>query len=402
MILKNEILDLARKSNLAANVIEKDYVLGWILGGISNNKDINKKWVFKGGTCLKKCYFESYRMSEDLDFTVNDPSHLNLDFLTSTFQNISKWVYKESGIVIPEDRVSFEMYSNPRGNMSCEGRLYYNGPIAPSSPRQTPRIKLDLATDEIIVDPPVLRNVSHGYSDRTHEGFHVISYSYIEIFAEKIRALSDRTRPRDLYDVIHFFRRPESKKLASEIKRVLEKKCEFKNLPFPTLLSLETHRIFCENAWFDQLSHQLPVLPSFESFWNELPLFFCWLNEEPLENKFKLSPITNHETQESLNKAICLDRTSASYVVFDHLKFASINRLKVEVLYLDDKRTKKIYTIEPYSLRLSPQDGLNLYAVDVSTQEIIKLGFNRILKSKITNSNFNPRYEIDIMPILVP
>ena len=26
--------------------------------------------VFKGGTCLKKCFFETYRFSEDLDFTV--------------------------------------------------------------------------------------------------------------------------------------------------------------------------------------------------------------------------------------------------------------------------------------------------------------------------------------------
>jgi hypothetical protein len=26
--------------------------------------------VFKGGTCLKKCYLETFRFSEDLDFTV--------------------------------------------------------------------------------------------------------------------------------------------------------------------------------------------------------------------------------------------------------------------------------------------------------------------------------------------
>ncbi len=29
-----------------------------------------RPWVFKGGTCLKKCYIETYRFSEDLDFTV--------------------------------------------------------------------------------------------------------------------------------------------------------------------------------------------------------------------------------------------------------------------------------------------------------------------------------------------
>jgi predicted nucleotidyltransferase component of viral defense system len=29
-------------------------------------------WVFKGGTCLKKCFVETYRFSEDLDFTVRE------------------------------------------------------------------------------------------------------------------------------------------------------------------------------------------------------------------------------------------------------------------------------------------------------------------------------------------
>jgi predicted nucleotidyltransferase component of viral defense system len=28
--------------------------------------------VFKGGTCLRKCYYETFRFSEDLDFTIID------------------------------------------------------------------------------------------------------------------------------------------------------------------------------------------------------------------------------------------------------------------------------------------------------------------------------------------
>jgi predicted nucleotidyltransferase component of viral defense system len=31
-----------------------------------------ESWVFKGGACLKKCYFETYRFSEDLDFSLRD------------------------------------------------------------------------------------------------------------------------------------------------------------------------------------------------------------------------------------------------------------------------------------------------------------------------------------------
>jgi predicted nucleotidyltransferase component of viral defense system len=61
MINKQEIMTFSKKYNLAANVIEKDYILNWLLDGIANSESLKNKWVFKGGTCLKKCYFEEYR-----------------------------------------------------------------------------------------------------------------------------------------------------------------------------------------------------------------------------------------------------------------------------------------------------------------------------------------------------
>ena len=68
MIDRREILDVARDLGLQAQVVEKDYVLGWLLAGIYNQERLRPTWVFKGGTCLKKCYFETYRFSEDLGF----------------------------------------------------------------------------------------------------------------------------------------------------------------------------------------------------------------------------------------------------------------------------------------------------------------------------------------------
>ena len=53
-------------------MVEKDYVLGWFLWAIGADPMLSTSWVFKGGTCLKKCYFETYSFSEDLDFTVRD------------------------------------------------------------------------------------------------------------------------------------------------------------------------------------------------------------------------------------------------------------------------------------------------------------------------------------------
>ncbi|WP_245535939.1 nucleotidyl transferase AbiEii/AbiGii toxin family protein [Psychroflexus torquis] len=47
-------------------------MLSWILQGVSEHSTLSKAIVFKGGTVLKKVYFEDYRFSEDLDFTLLD------------------------------------------------------------------------------------------------------------------------------------------------------------------------------------------------------------------------------------------------------------------------------------------------------------------------------------------
>jgi predicted nucleotidyltransferase component of viral defense system len=46
-------MEFSREFGLTANVIEKDYVLGWVLAGIFNHVEFGSDWIFKGGTCLK-------------------------------------------------------------------------------------------------------------------------------------------------------------------------------------------------------------------------------------------------------------------------------------------------------------------------------------------------------------
>ena len=67
MIAKQEILDRSVEWQLRLGVVEKDYVLGWLLAALAQHPETSQQWVFKGGTCLKKCFFETYRFSEDLD-----------------------------------------------------------------------------------------------------------------------------------------------------------------------------------------------------------------------------------------------------------------------------------------------------------------------------------------------
>ncbi|MHB8348718.1 MAG: nucleotidyl transferase AbiEii/AbiGii toxin family protein, partial [Acidiferrobacterales bacterium] len=159
MISRQENSELAREFGLDPNVVEKDYVLGWLLAGIFNHPALNAAWVFKGGTCLKKCYFETYRFSEDLDFTVTDAAQLEAGFLTTIFKEVTQWVYDQSGIEIPADAVRFDVHKNPRGRQAVEGRIGYRGPMARVG--SLARVKLDLTDDELLVLAPVTQAVHH-------------------------------------------------------------------------------------------------------------------------------------------------------------------------------------------------------------------------------------------------
>jgi hypothetical protein len=183
MIDRNEMLSIANTTGLTAPVVEKDYVLGWLLHGISQHQGLRERWFFKGGTCLKKCYFETYRFSEDLDFTLQGAEQLDSGFLQAAFADILPRLYEEAGIEVPVERVLFEIYQNPRGNPSCQGRLYYRSRFQTGN--NMPAIKLDLTADEILLEAGVWQPVGHPYSDAPQDGIESFCYSYDELFAEE-------------------------------------------------------------------------------------------------------------------------------------------------------------------------------------------------------------------------
>ena len=111
MINKKEILALSKALSLSPDTVEKDYVLNWVLWGINQDKDLLQNWFFKGGTSLKKCFFENYRFSEDLDFTVIQSEHLSEKFLLNKFKNISETIYEKTGIDFLQEEFRFKIIS---------------------------------------------------------------------------------------------------------------------------------------------------------------------------------------------------------------------------------------------------------------------------------------------------
>jgi len=391
LIDRQEILDFAREFDLDPNIIEKDYVLGWLLAGISNHPQLESTWAFKGGTCLKKCYFETYRFSEDLDFTITNSDHINSEFLTSVFSEISQWLYDESGIEIPVESIRFDIYKNPQGRTSVEGRIYYQGPLQRKG--SLPRVKIDITHDEILVLNPIARRIHHPYSDMLDNGFSIRCYCFEEVFAEKLRALAERLRPRDLYDVVHLYRLDTTGVDLKVLVRTLEDKCRFKSIAVPTMLILENKPEKAELVaeWGNMLGHQLPMLPPFEQFWEELPGLFDWLYSlvPKVVHKPIPSPLEVDTTWQPPSMAYAWHAT----VPLEAIRFAAANRLCVDLHYQGTRRL-----IEPYSLRRTKDGNILLHAVKHNTGESRSYRIDRIQGAETTKISFKPRYTIELTP----
>ncbi len=390
MIDKQEIMDSARVFGLAAQVVEKDYTLGWMLAGIAAHPEIGSSWAFKGGTCLKKCYFETYRFSEDLDFTLTNPEHLDETFLTNTFREIAEWVYDHTGIEIPDTTIKFEVYQNPRGGNSAQGKVGYQGPMQRRG--DAPRIKLDLTDDEILVLEPVMRGVHHPYSDKPENGIQVLCYSFEEVFAEKMRALGERERPRDLYDVVHLYRHDGISPDPALIYSTLTEKCQFKNIAVPTMSSLSNQpaRAELEADWHQMLAHQLPTLPPFEQFWNELSNVFEWLLQK--QEKTILASVPTIGATGTPWNPTHLPQAGYKNLALEAIRFAAANRLCVDLQYDNKNRL-----IEPYSLRKTQDGNILLHATRHDTGEARSYRIDKIQGATVTQTSFIPKYAVELM-----
>jgi predicted nucleotidyltransferase component of viral defense system len=391
MIDKREILETASALGLLPNIVEKDYVLGWLLAGICAHPKLADSWVFKGGTCLKKCYFETYRFSEDLDFTLRDESHIDEGFLKEVLSEVIASVAEDSGLTIPADQLSFDIYANPRGRLSCQGKIGYRGPVSPTTPSGGwPKIKIDLTADERLVLASVRREIFHPYSDRPEDGLWANCYCYEEAFGEKLRALAERTRPRDLYDVVNLYRHGDSRPSALILRNVLEQKCAYKKIPLPTFKSLAPHRADLEAMWHNMLGHQLPMLPPVADFWDALPEIFDWLTSETeILQLARIEPASGEIAIRSRVLPMAVPLRSRTTV--EIIRFAAANHLCVDLTYGGEVRR-----IEPYSLRQTIEGNFVLHTLRSDSGEHRSYRVDRMEGASVTSQSFAPRYLIEL------
>jgi hypothetical protein len=226
------------------------------------------------------------------------------------------------------------------------------------------------------------------------EGIEVLAYDYVEAFAEKFRALAERTRPRDLYDVVNLYRNADARPEQQQFITVLREKCAFKGIELPRLADLEPHRDALETGWVHMLNHQLPALLPATSFWEALPEIFDWLHGQVVAPAMAMaasSPLVQE-------RIISFPAGSRGQSFIETIRFAGANRLLVEIDYRDQEGNRSTRLIEAYSLRRSKAGDVRLMAVRADDGQPRSYLVNSILGVTPTQRTFSPRYPIELTP----
>ena len=167
--------------------IEQDILLERALVSMYQNEHIRKTLVFRGGTALNKLFLNpAARFSEDLDFVQlkSAPIGTTLDAI----KQCMGWFLKDS------------TQKQPRTNIGRGGvKILYT--FATIDGTATGKLKIEINTKEHFnVAPLKLANFATS-SDYFKGKTTIATYSLEELMGTKLRALFQRRKGRDLFDI---------------------------------------------------------------------------------------------------------------------------------------------------------------------------------------------------------
>lgn len=268
MISEDQLRRAAGMWRIDLMIVDLDYVLGCFLSQWSIEPTASRL-RFKGGTCLRKCYFADYRFSEDLDFTAEE--QIDIEGVDRIVQRLIRRVGDTFGIDLAAAPPLLRKMTEEEEEGSIEARLYYRGPLRRTG---APRgIRLHITVREHLAFPGVARPLHHPYDDRhLVQPAKVLCYDLREVLAEKVRAISGQRRhavSRDLYD-LHCLLTQGGLSL-SVVDSVLPQKFAARGLGLGSidLTAFDGRKLEFERDWSQNLIHLLPsrIRVTFEDAW---------------------------------------------------------------------------------------------------------------------------------------
>ena len=190
----------SKKKGFLFPLIEKDYYLTLILSRVY---ELSENLVFKGGTCLNKVYYEYYRLSEDLDFSMILPEYkATRGQRRKCIQPIKDKIEK----FIEQFGMRLHDAGNPGRNESKQ--YVYNFVYQSALHEVEAKIKFEIGLRFNPFDTIKKRPIQHVFlhpftGDPLFDGGQINCLSLNELIAEKLRAGAIRKiiAPRDFYDI---------------------------------------------------------------------------------------------------------------------------------------------------------------------------------------------------------
>ncbi len=286
--LRARLQEARKRHGLPWEALERDYLLSWILAGISQVDALRGTLVFKGGTALKKCYFGDYRFSEDLDFTAVGAVPTGAAMEAAMHEACAAAV-KLLDPYVPVEIVCerhVEREPHPFGQEAFDIRARFPWHRQPQT-----RVLVETATDEKLMRPASERSVLHDYGEPLE--IKVPIYALEEIVAEKLRAILQhrrslerrgwaRSRARDYYDLWRILGAHRDGLDTSGFSTFLREKCAPKEVTFsgPESFFSEAMLTAVEKTWKQWLGPLVPNLPQYKTVIEELRPQIAWLLDQ--------------------------------------------------------------------------------------------------------------------------
>lgn len=277
--LRIRLQEARKRLGVPWEVLERDYVLSWILAGIAQAEVLQNTLAFKGGTALKKCYFgDDYRFSEDLDFSGLEgaPTGEAMDAAVKEACVAATALLDEyAPVEIAAERYT-EREPHPGGQEAFTIRVRL-----PWHRRPQTRVMIEITVDEKVLRPAPRRRILHGYGEPLDAEVSV--YAPEEIVVEKLRSILQyldrldargwsRSRARDYYDLWRVLKEYQEEMDRSDFIEVLREKCAVRRVTFsgPADFFQAPVLTHVEKTWDQWLGPLVPGLPAFETVISEL------------------------------------------------------------------------------------------------------------------------------------
>ena len=270
---RTRLQEARRRLGIPWEVLERDYLLSWILAGVSQVPALGDALVFKGGTALKKCYFGDYRFSEDLNFSGLDdvPTDDEMERLVSEACDVAVRLLDEYAPV----EIVYNRYTEREPHPGGQEAFTIRARLPWQSHPQT-RVMIEVTVDEPVLRPVQRRKVIHEYGEPLEADIRV--YSLEEVIAEKLRAILQqadmfekrgwsRSRARDYYDLWQVLGTYREQMDLTDFRSLLHQKCARRGVAFEGPEDFFHSRMlaYVGDTWAQWLGPLVPGLPPFET-----------------------------------------------------------------------------------------------------------------------------------------